>query len=90
MEQPMSFVHPTMPTYVYRLQKYLYGLKQAPWAWYTRLRDFLLSIGFKDSKVDTFLFIFLWVVIFVIFLSILMKFYSLVVTLLWFNVSLLY
>jgi len=58
MEQPTGFVHPTMPTHVCRLHKSLYGLKQAPWAWYTRLRDFLLSIGFKDSKVDTFLFIF--------------------------------
>jgi hypothetical protein len=40
------------------LYKSLYGLKQAPWAWYTRLNDFLLSIGFHASKVDTSLFIF--------------------------------
>jgi hypothetical protein len=40
-----------------RLHKSLYGLKQAPRAWYTRLSDFLLSIGFLASKVDTFLFI---------------------------------
>jgi hypothetical protein len=43
---------------VCRLYKSLYGLKQAPRAWYTRLNDFLLSIGFYASKVDTSLFIF--------------------------------
>ena len=40
-----------------RLYKFLYGLKQAPRAWYTRLSDFLISIGFTASKVDTSLFI---------------------------------
>ena len=35
----------------------MYGLKQAPRAWYERLRDFLLSKGFKMGKVDTTLFI---------------------------------
>jgi histone deacetylase 1/2 len=40
------------------LHKSLYGLKQAPRAWYTRLNDFLLSIGFHASKVDNSLFIF--------------------------------
>ena len=39
-----------------RLHK-LNGLKQAPSAWYTRLSDFLLSIGFLASKIDTSLFI---------------------------------
>ena len=34
----------------------MYGLKQAPRAWYERLRDFLLSKGFKMRKVDTTLF----------------------------------
>ena len=40
------------------MHKSLYGLKQASWALYTRLNDFLLSIGFHASKVDTSLFIF--------------------------------
>jgi len=40
-----------------RLHKSLYGLKQAPMAWYTRLSDFLLYIGFLASKVDISLFI---------------------------------
>jgi hypothetical protein len=38
------------------LRKALYGLKQAPRAWYERLRDFVLSRGFKMGKVDTTLF----------------------------------
>jgi hypothetical protein len=41
---------------VYKLKKALYGLKQAPRAWYERLRDFLLSKGFKMGKFDTTLF----------------------------------
>jgi hypothetical protein len=56
MKQPPGFVNPTLPAHVFRLHKSLYGLKQAPQAWYMRLSDFLLSIGFRASKVDTFLF----------------------------------
>jgi hypothetical protein len=41
---------------VYKISEALYGLKQAPRAWYERLRDFLLSKGFKIGKVDTTLF----------------------------------
>ena len=41
---------------MYKLKKALYGLKQAPREWYERLRDFLLSKGFKMGKVDTTLF----------------------------------
>jgi len=57
MKQPTSFVDSSLPSHVCRLHKSLYGLKQAPRAWYTRLSDFLLSIGFRASKVDTSLFI---------------------------------
>jgi len=57
MKQPLGFVDPTLPSHVCRLHKSLYGLKQAPRVWYTRLSDFLLSIGFLASKVDTSLFI---------------------------------
>jgi hypothetical protein len=56
VEQPPSFEDPTKPNHVYKLSKALYGLKQAPRAWYERLRDFLLSKGFKIGKVDTTLF----------------------------------
>ena len=58
MKRPPGFVDSALPGHVCRLHKSLYGLKQAPRAWYTRLNDFLLSIGFRDSKVDTSLFIF--------------------------------
>jgi hypothetical protein len=58
MKQPPGFVDSALPGHVCRLHKSLYGLKQAPRAWYTRLNDFLLSIGFHASKVDTSLFIF--------------------------------
>jgi hypothetical protein len=38
---------------VCRLHKSLYGLKQTPQAWHTRLSEFLLSIGFCASNIDT-------------------------------------
>ena len=41
---------------MYKLSKALYGLKHARRAWYERLRDFLISKGFKIGKVDTTLF----------------------------------
>jgi hypothetical protein len=56
MKQPPGFVNPALLAHVFRLHKSLYGLKQAPRAWYMRLSDFLLSIGFRASKVDTSLF----------------------------------
>ena len=56
MEQLEEYVHPKFLDYVCKLKKALYGLKQAPRAWYERLRDFLLSKGFKIGKVDTTLF----------------------------------
>ena len=37
VEQPLGFVDPRYPDYVYRLDKALYGLKQAPRAWYETL-----------------------------------------------------
>jgi len=57
MKQPLGFVNPAFPTHVCRLYKSLYGLKQALRAWYMRLSDFLMSICFWASKVDTSLFI---------------------------------
>ena len=56
VEQPPSFEDEKKPNHVYKLRKALYGLKQAPSAWYGRLRDFLISKGFKMGKVDTTLF----------------------------------
>ena len=56
VEQPPGFEDEKKPNHVYKLRKALYGLKQAPRAWYERLRNFLLSKGFKMGKVDTTLF----------------------------------
>jgi hypothetical protein len=53
MAQPPGFADSAMSSHVSRLHKSLYGLKQAPQAWYNRLSEFLLSIGFQASKVDT-------------------------------------
>jgi hypothetical protein len=56
VEQPPSFKDEKKPNHVYKLKKDLCGLKQAPRARYKRLRDILLSKGFKMGKVDTTLF----------------------------------
>jgi hypothetical protein len=56
VEQPPGFEDGKRPNYVYKLRKALYRLKQALRAWYERLRDFLISKGFKIGKVDTTLF----------------------------------
>ena len=57
MKQPPDFVYSALSSHMCRLHKSLYDLKQAQQAWYTRLGDFLLSIGFHASKVNTSLFI---------------------------------
>ena len=46
------------PDYVCKLSKAFYGLKQALRAWYQRLSQFLLSIGFVVSSLDTSLFVY--------------------------------
>ena len=56
VEQPPGFEDPKKSNLVYKLSKALYGIKQASRAWYERLRDFLISKGFKIGKVDTTLF----------------------------------
>lgn len=58
MEQPRGFVDPTHHHHVCRLHKAIYGLKQAPRAWFTRLSQALLELGFHSSAVDTSLFIY--------------------------------
>jgi len=57
MEQPRGFIDPQFPSHVCRLHKSLYGLKQAPRAWFTRLSQTLLELGFVSSSVDNSLFI---------------------------------
>ena len=56
MEQPLGFVDFDNPSFVCCLKKAIYRLQQAPWAWYTELRNYLLSVGFQNFLADTFLF----------------------------------
>ena len=58
MQQPRSFKDDRYPSHVCKLQRSLYGLQQSPRAWYARLSQVLLQLGFEASKADTSLFIF--------------------------------
>ena len=42
---------------VCKLQKALYGLKQAPRAWYERLHNYLIQIGFQRTNDNSILYI---------------------------------
>jgi hypothetical protein len=42
VRQPLGFKKPKYSNRVYKLSKALYGLKQALWAWYARLKTFLI------------------------------------------------
>jgi hypothetical protein len=57
MAQPPGFIHPQFPQHVCKLHKALYGLKQAPRAWFSRLSDRLLELGFVESRSNSSLFI---------------------------------
>jgi hypothetical protein len=57
MTQPPGFIHPQFPNHICKLHKALYGLKQAPRAWFSRLSDRLLELGFFGSHSDPSLFI---------------------------------
>jgi hypothetical protein len=54
IEQPQEFFEvEDMKSHVCKLKKALYGLKQAPRVWYGRIDNFLTSLGFTKSKVDS-------------------------------------
>ena len=57
MQQPPGFIDPSKPSYVCKLTKSLYGLKQAPRAWYDKLFQTLISLGFHNSQSDCSLFV---------------------------------
>ena len=42
---------------VFLLKKALYGLKQAPRAWYNKIDEHLLSLGFKKSLSEATLYV---------------------------------
>ena len=56
MTQPQGFVDPERPHLVCRLHKSIYGLKQAPRAWFIRIANYLLGLGFTSSLADPSLF----------------------------------
>jgi hypothetical protein len=56
VRQPLGFENLKYPNRVYKCSKALYGLKQAPWAWYARLKTFLLEHGYVMGSVDKTLF----------------------------------
>ena len=58
MQQPPGFEDATYPSHVCKLQRSIYGLKQSPRAWYARLSQRLLQLGFVASRSDASLFIF--------------------------------
>jgi hypothetical protein len=56
--QPARFVDPLNPDAVCLLNKSLYGLKQAPRAWFKTFASFAASIGLRQSRSDSSLFIY--------------------------------
>lgn len=52
LEQPEGFVEPGKEHMVCKLSKSIYGLRQSPKIWGDAVKDFLLSIGFNQCKVD--------------------------------------
>lgn len=53
MQVPQGYSQTLPPNTVCKLQKSLYGLKQANRKWFEKLTIFLISLGFKQSIVDT-------------------------------------
>jgi len=52
IEQPQGFEVHSRDTHVCKLKKDLYGLKQAPRAWYARIDNYLIRLGFSKSHAD--------------------------------------
>ncbi|GKU97380.1 hypothetical protein SLEP1_g10529 [Rubroshorea leprosula] len=57
VEQPDGFVKASTENKVYLLKKALYGLKQAPRAWYSRIDEYLLKLGFVKSLTEVTLYV---------------------------------
>ena len=55
--QPDGFIVKGHGDEVYFLKKALYGLKQAPKAWYSRIDEHLMELGFKKSLNEATLYI---------------------------------
>jgi Reverse transcriptase (RNA-dependent DNA polymerase) len=58
MTQPPGFSDPLHPNHVCELHKTLYGLHQSPRAWYQKLSETLILLGFKPASSDPSLFLY--------------------------------
>lgn len=58
MQQPPGYEDKNFPNHVFLMQLFLYGFKQAPRAWFNRLHEFLVFVGFSPSKTYVSLFIY--------------------------------
>jgi hypothetical protein len=56
-QQPTGFADPARPADVCLLSRSLYGLRQAPRAWFHRFVDYVVTLGFVQSKADPSLFV---------------------------------
>jgi hypothetical protein len=56
VRQLLGFENHKYPNRVYKFSKALYRLKQSPWAWYDRLKTFLLKHGYVIESIDKTLF----------------------------------
>ena len=52
IEQPEGFETFDKESHECRLKRALYGLKQAPRAWYTRIDNYFIRLGFTKSEAD--------------------------------------
>jgi len=52
IEKPKGFEKFYRESHVCRIKQALYGLKQVPHAWYTRIDNYLTSLGFTNSEAD--------------------------------------
>jgi hypothetical protein len=52
IDQPQGFVIYGKESHVCKLKKSLYRLKHAPRAWYARINNYLMSLGFTKSDAD--------------------------------------
>ena len=57
IEQPEGFFDLDKSDIAYKLHKPLYGLKQDPRAWYERLHNYFIQIGFQRTNVNRSLYI---------------------------------
>ena len=58
VSQPPGFIDPHYSSHVCKLHKALYGLKQAPRARYMELKNYLITMGFRNTISDSSFFVY--------------------------------